>query len=144
MKRLLTVTALSTLIAVPAFGQMNNLRDNVMQRLESMQYEVDESSLTDEQVRALYARLAAAEDPVERNRVVDSILEDENFVMNEEMEGYEQIGADSGIRQMVENEIDAYEVDVDVSTLTDAQVTALYLELTSGETSASGIEAIVN
>lgn len=144
MTRFLTTTALVLAMATPALAN-DMLREKVDQRLEGSAQEVDVSALTDEQVRALYAGLSSDNSAAERNALIESIVADPQYRMDDTvMDEYGNFGADNDLRNVVADMLANEPVDVDVSQLTDAQVSALYLELTSGDaTDTTRIEAIV-
>jgi hypothetical protein len=120
-------------------------------RLGSVQEmeDVDISALSDDQVRSLYATLSGEESPAERQRAIDAIVSDSQYTMDEEAvmadpEFRDRVGASNDIRDVVEDMLAREAIDADVDELTDEQVTALYLELTSGDvTDATTIEAII-
>jgi hypothetical protein len=103
------------------------------------------SALTDEQVRALYAGLSSDNDAASRNALIESIVADSQYRMEDsDMADYGNFGADNDLRDVVAEMLAQEPVDVDVSELSDAQISALYLELTSGDGSdATTIESIV-
>ena len=144
MTRILTTTALVLAMATPALAN-DMLRQKVDEKLEASAQEVDVSALTDEQVRALYAGLSSDNSAAERNALIESIVADPQYRMDDTVMGdYGNFGADNDLRNVVADMLANEPVDVDVSQLTDAQISALYLELTSGEaTDATRIESIV-
>ena len=144
MTRFLTTTALVLAMATPALAN-DMLRERVENKLNTSSEDVDVSALTDEQVRALYAGLSSDNSATERNALIESIVADPQYRMDDTVMGdYGNFGADNDLRNVVADMLANEPVDVDVSQLTDAQISALYLELTSGEaTDATRIESIV-
>lgn len=144
MKRIVTTTALAIAVAAPAAADTDMLRNALDDRFEN----VDVSTLTDEQVRALYAATAGTESAAELQRSVDSIVADSQYEMDEEAimadpDEMARMGGSNDIRNAVQNMLATREVEADVATLTDAQVSALYLELTDSEPSNTELEAII-
>jgi hypothetical protein len=148
MKRILTTAAIVVALSSPAAlaqADLTMLRNQIDDRVEN----VDVDALTDEQVRALYAVLASEEDPAARQNAVESIVRDAQYEYDETLimtdpEYAGRLGASNDIRNAVANLLEPEPVDVDVDTLTDEQVSALYVELTSGDaTDAQDIEAII-
>ncbi len=144
MKRILTTTALAIAVAAPAAAGTDMLRNALDDRFEN----VDVSTLTDEQVRALYAATAGTESAAELQRSVDSIVADSQYEMDEETimadpDEMARMGGSNDIRNVVADMLATREVEADVATLTDAQVSALYLELTDSEPSNTELEAII-
>jgi len=144
MTRFLTTTALVLALAAPALAN-DMLRAKVEDRLDQSTQDVDVSALTDEQVRALYAGLSSGDSAAERNALIESIVADPQYRMDETVMGdYGNFGADNDLRRVVAAMLATEPVDVNVAELSDAQVSALYLELTSGDGSdATTIEGIV-
>lgn len=144
MTRFLTTTALILAMATPALAN-DMLREKVQGKLDASVQDVDVSALTDEQVRALYAGLSSDVSAAERNALIESIVADPQYRMDETAMGdYGNFGADNDLRGVVADMLANEPVDVDVSELSDAQVSALYLELSSGDvTDSTTIESIV-
>ena len=144
MTRFLTTTALVLAMATPALAN-DMLRERVENKLNTSSEDVDVSALTDEQVRALFAGLSSDNSATERNALIESIVADPQYRMDDTVMGdYGNFGADSDLRSVVAEMLANEPVDVDVSELSDAQISALYVELTSGDGSdATSIEAIV-
>ncbi len=145
MKRIMTTTALIIGLAVPAAADVNMLRGIIADRFE----DVDVSTLTDEQVRALYVSTASGESPADRQAAVDAIVADSQYEMDEEAmmadpDAVARFGGENRIRAVVAHMLDTRSIDADVDTLTDEQIAALYLELTSTSTGdTTEIEAII-
>jgi hypothetical protein len=144
MKRILTTTALAIALAAPAAADTDMLRNVLDDRFEN----VDVSTLTDEQVRALYAATAGEDSTADVQGLVDSIVADSQYEMDEEAimadpDEMARIGGSNDLRDAVQNMLDNREVEADVAALTDEQVSALYLELTGGETDNTELEAII-
>ncbi|RDC73457.1 hypothetical protein DLJ49_07810 [Rhodovulum sp. 12E13] len=144
MKRILTTTALAIALAAPAAADTDMLRNVLENRFE----DVDVSTLTDEQVRALYAATAGEDSAADIQGRVDSIVADSQYEMDEEAimadpDEMARMGGSNDLRNVVADMLATREIDADVATLTDEQVSALYLELTDSEPSNTELEAII-
>jgi len=145
MKRIMTTTALIIGLAMPAAADVSMLREIIEDQFE----DVGVSTLTDEQVRALYAATAGEESAADMQTTVDSIVADSQYEMDEEAmmadpDEVARVGGDNNIRDAVAQMLDTRSIDADVDMLTDEQISALYLELTSTSTGdTSEIEAII-
>ena len=147
MTRLLMTTALVLAVAAPAAAQTDMLRADVERYLGATVQDVDVDALTDEQVRALYAGLSSGMGAAEKNALVESIVRDSQYNMEDNITVFE--GMDYGASTELRNTVRLLLLgrgmdDVDVAELDNAQVAALYLELTDGNGSdATEIEAIL-
>ncbi|NBC88533.1 MAG: hypothetical protein GVX90_03405 [Alphaproteobacteria bacterium] len=144
MKRILISTAAILGTAAPALADADMLRDRLETKLGDIAPEVDVSALSADQVTALYADLASEDSAAEQRRSVDAIVADSQYRMDPETTDMTALGGRNDIRAVVADMMSEEPVDVDVDTLSDEQVAALYLELTGGDDSdATAIEAIV-
>ena len=145
MKRILTTTAVVLAMAAPAVADTDMLREKLENQFEN----VDVASLTDAQVSALYAAVAGTDGQADVQAEVDAIVRDDQYVMDSDAmmadpDMVARVGGDNNIRDYVADALEAQPIDVDVDSLSDEQVAALYLELSSGEQAdASDLEAII-
>ena len=147
MTRLMMTTALALAVAVPAAAQSEMLRDAVEDYIDATVQDVDVDTLTDEQVRALYAGLSSESSAAERNALVESIVRDSQYRMEDNIATFEAMdyGASTDLRSAVGLLLSGEGIDdVNVDELDNNQIAALYLELTDGGgADATDIEAIL-
>lgn len=149
MKRLTltTVIALATAAAMPALADGTDmLRAELQDKLSSLAPDVDVSALSGEQVRALYAGLAGENTQLNRQEMVESIVNDDQYKMDEATFNDMDFSGSNDMRDAVERMLENEPIgDVNVDNLSDEQISALYLELTSGSAAdADKVRAIVN
>ena len=145
MKRILTTAAILLTAGAPAFAQTDMLRGLVEERLDGISPQVEVSTLTDQQVAAIYAEISSEDSTAELRRSVDAIVADDQYRMDPDAMDMARVGGSNDIREVVANMLETEDVQADVSELTDEQVAALYLEMTGGEdTDVNALEAIVN
>ena len=147
MTRLMMTTALALAVAAPAAAQSEMLRDAVEDYIDATVQDVDVDTLTDEQVRALYAGLSSESSAAERNALIESIVRDSQYRMEDNIATFEAMdyGASTDLRSAVGLLLSGEGIDdVNVEELDNNQIAALYLELTDGGgADATDIEAIL-
>ena len=143
MKRFLTTTALvlATAGGAAADSDTQQLRNQVTTYFETSSMNVDVATMTDEQISELFLAINGNEAAGERDAAVRAVLNDWNVVYDN-AEGVEIDTPNSQLRTQVGNYFDQNGISVDVGTLTDAEVSEVYLAMTSGE--ESGRAAAVN
>jgi hypothetical protein len=144
MTRFFATTALALALAAPAVADSDMLRSDVEDMLEASPTNVQVESLTDEQVRALYAATNSDMSAAERERLIESIAGDAEYDMDADMESYGDFGGANNIRAVVEQMANENELEIDVSELNSDQVAGLYMIFTGGdEPDQEEIESII-
>lgn len=133
MKRLLTTTALILATSGAVFAQDNTqLKNDVMGALESLNIEADVSTLTDAQLSEIFL-LTNSSDSGKKLRV-QAAISDMGMASGDSM----SIDMTAGqLRNSVSNQLTQRGIEADVSTLSQAQLTEIYL-LTTGSDMEGG------
>lgn len=133
MKRLLTTTALILATSGAVFAQDNaQLREDVTGALQNLNLEADVSTLNDDQLSEIYL-LTNSEDSGKKLRVA-AALRDMGMMSGDAMTVDMSTGQ---LRTAVSNQLTARGIEGDVSTLSGAQLSEIYL-LTSGSDMEGG------
>ena len=133
MKRFLTTTALVLATSGAVFAQDNTqLKNDVMGALQSLNIEADVSTLTDAQLSEIFL-LTNSSDSGKKLRV-QAAISDMGMASGDSM----TIDMTAGqLRNSVSNQLTQRGIEADVSTLSHAQLTEIYL-LTTGSDMEGG------
>ncbi len=151
MKRFLITTAFVLGTAGMAAAQdmdSNQMRELVAQDLETYNYDVDVSQLSEAELSQLYFIATSTDSSSVRQDRYDRILKDGNAERANSIRTYRPMPGDEDteevqvtmprnqLRSLVQQMLETYDMNVDVSSLDDETLSALYLVDTSTDSSS--------
>lgn len=154
MKRLLMTTAL--VIGTAGFAAAQNedmLRDRVETYFDNTQTDVVVSSLSDEQVNEIYIAITSSDDAAQRREDVDAVLADMGVIVADdgtvtmEEPGYVLVDEVEMPRDQIHVRVSNYfedhpQIEADADMLSDEQLAAAYVAITSTDDTAAQMEGV--